>query len=142
LGAATHDTRGRDPKWYNLPASYPSPICLPEPRSCITKDLLLKVTKQFNVLVNWLKEIKLKGQLGTKMTNFRFKEGHRMAWPTPFEDVLEPFARVIKWDFSWNEMVGNKEVLPKMWSKALESITHELWPSMDWEMQAVDVLGA
>ena len=140
--ATINDTLGRNPKWYNPPASYPSPICLPELCSCITKDLLSKVTDQFNVLVNWLKEIKLKGQLGIKRTDFRFKDRDKMAWPTPFEDVLEPFPRVIKWYFSWNEMVENKELLPEMWSEALESITHELWPSMDWEMQTVDVLGA
>jgi len=142
LGAATHDTYGRDPKWYKLPASYPSPICLLEPRSCITKDLWSKVIEQLNNLVNWLKEIELKWQLGTKRTDFRVREGDRMTRPTPFEEVLEPLARVIKWGLSWNEMVKNKEVLPEMWSEAPESITHELWLSMDWEMQAVEVLGA
>ena len=78
LGAATHDTRGRDPKWYNPPASYPSPICLSGLRSYITKDLWTKVTEQFNILVNWLKEIKLNGELGTKRIDFRFIEGDMM----------------------------------------------------------------
>jgi len=39
--------------------------------------LLSKVIEKFNVLVNWLKEIKFKGQLGTKKTNFKFREGDR-----------------------------------------------------------------
>jgi len=47
-------------------------------------------------LVNWLKEIKLKGQLGTKRTDFRVRERDMMTRPTPFEEVLEPLARVIK----------------------------------------------
>jgi len=32
---------------------------------------------QFKYLVNWLKEIRLKEQLGTRRTCFRFKEGER-----------------------------------------------------------------
>ena len=100
-----------------------------------------RLLNNLTFLVNWLKEIKLKGQLGSKKTNFRFKEGDKMTQPTPFEEVLEPFVRVIKWGLSWNEMVENKEVLLEMWSEAPRSITHKLWLSMDWEMQAVDVLG-
>ena len=49
-----------------------------------------------NNLVNWLKEIKLKGQLGTKRIDFSVREGDRMTQLTPFEEVLEPWARVIK----------------------------------------------
>jgi len=47
------------------------------PHSCITKELGSKNTEQFNDLANWLKEMRLKGRIGIKRTNFRFKEGER-----------------------------------------------------------------
>jgi len=55
-----------------------------------------KVIEQFNVLINWLNEIRLKGQLALKSTNFRFKEGERKLDQLPFEKILEPLAKVMK----------------------------------------------
>jgi len=44
---------------------------------CIINELASKVSEKFNNLINWLKEIRLKGQAGKKGTNFKFKEGQR-----------------------------------------------------------------
>lgn len=51
--------------------------------SYVTKELASKVTEQFNDLVNWLKEMGLKGQVGTNRANFKFKERERETWPIP-----------------------------------------------------------
>lgn len=51
--------------------------------SYIAKEFVSKVMEQIKDLVNWLKEIKLKGQLGKKRTYFRyfrFKEEDREIW--------------------------------------------------------------
>jgi len=45
-------------------------------------------------LVNWLKEIRLKGWAWTKRPNFWLKEGE--TWPVPWEATLDPLARVMK----------------------------------------------
>jgi len=45
--------------------------------------LASKVNEQFNDLVNWLKEISLKGRAGTKIIYFKFKEGERETSPIP-----------------------------------------------------------
>lgn len=134
LGDATQDTWGLDSRWYKPSVLYPFPIHFPEPLSCITKNLLSKVIKQFNVLVkiieqfnvlvNWLNQIKLKRQLGTKLTYLRFREGESETWLIPFEEVLEPFANVMKWWFPWKERDENKEALLEMWLEAPESITY------------------
>jgi len=76
----------------------PSPINCLVPCSYITKELTSNVIEQFKDLVNWLKEIRLKGQAGTKRTDFRFKEGERETWLTPLEETLE-LAKVMKWWF-------------------------------------------
>ena len=39
----------------------------------------------------------MKGQLGTKRTDSKFREGDSEIWPTPLEATLVPLAKVIRW---------------------------------------------
>ena len=96
-----------------------------------------KVIEQFKDLVNWPREIRLKGQLEKSRICFRFKEGEREIWLTPWE-ALDPLAKVITWGILGRKIEEDKEGLPKLRPKAPKSITHELWFSKVWEMQAFD----
>jgi len=97
------------------------------------KELSLKVIEQFKDLVSWLKEIRFKGQLGTKKAFLRFREEEREIWQTPWEVTLERLAKVITWVLGW-EIEKNNETLPNIWLEASKPIIHELWHSKVWEM--------
>ena len=62
----------------------------------------------------------MKGQLGTKRTGSKFKDGEIEPLPTPLEVTLVPFASVIRWRI----LGGDREVNRELWSEAPESITH------------------
>jgi len=109
------------------------------PRSYITKELGLKVIEQFKDLVNWLKDSKANQEQKEQILYLMKEKGE--TWRTPCVETLEPLPKFMKWGFFGKERAENKEVSPKIWSKALESIIHGLLLSTDCEMQVVDGWG-
>lgn len=42
--------------------------------------------------------MRLRGQVGTRRPEFRFKGGERKTWPTPQEATKVPLTKVIRWE--------------------------------------------
>ena len=114
-------------------------IVRPVPQFCMTKELASNVTEQLWERVNWLGDIILKGQPGMSKTEFKDKEEVGDTWLILVAVTLEPSAKVMKQGILEGERDENKELLPTMWSKAPESIIHELWLLPDWEMQTMEL---
>ena len=57
--------------------------------------------------------------------------------------LLDPLATITVWDFFGEEINENEKLLLEIWAKTPElGTTHGTWPSTDWEVQAVETLGA
>ena len=99
-----------------------------------------KVTKYFSDLVNWHKEIRLKGHAGTNRTNLKFK-GESKNCPTLWEATLDPLAKVMKWGNLREEIEENKNMIRSTWVNYPWTLTfHGLWDAGCWQTEMCERL--